>query len=318
MTPPLFVLGVSRSGTTLLRVILDRSPGLAIPDETFFIPQLAHRHSSPVDPESFLDDLRRLPRLAAWGVAADDLASRLRPGMSLAEALDAAFSAYAAKHGKPRWGDKTPMYMRHLDLLDRLFPAAQYVHLVRDGRDAALAFLDMPEGVVTRTWAHPRSPAGFACEWSIEVRRARALGQRLGPSRYLEVRYEDLVEDTAGVVEAVCAFAGVAFEPAMLEYSKAVDVSEKPHHQRLLQPPTRGVRDWRSQMSGEDARAFEAIAGDLLAELGYELSGPSREEPGPRARALLVWYRARMGAWNAASGALQRSPLWRRRHPPLF
>ncbi len=318
MTPPLFVLGVSRSGTTLLRVILDRSPGLAIPDETFFIPQLTHRHRSPVDPEKFLDDLRRLPRLAAWGVSADELASRLRPGMSVAEALDATFSAYAEKHGKPRWGDKTPMYMRHLGLLDRLFPDAQYVHLVRDGRDAALAFLDMPAGVVTKTWAHPRSSAGFACEWSTEVKRARALGRRLGQSRYLEIRYEDLVADTGGVVESVSAFAEIPFETSMLEYSQAVDVSEKPHHQRLLQPPTRGVRDWRSQMSEGDVLAFEAIAGDLLADLGYELLGRRREAPGVQARASLAWYRVRMGAWNRASGALQRSPLWRRRHPRLL
>lgn len=318
MSAPLFVLGVSRSGTTLLRVILDRSPGVAIPDETFFVPQLAHRHRSPVDPTSFLDDLRRLPRLAAWGVSADELASRLRPGMSVAEALDATFSSYAAKQGKPRWGDKTPMYMRHLDLLDGLFPDAQFVHLVRDGRDAALAFLDMPRGVVTRTWAHPRSPAGFACEWSTEVARARALGRRIGASRYFEIRYEDLVEDTAGVVESVCAFAGIPFEGAMLEYSKAVDVSEKPHHQRLLQPPTRGVRDWRSQMSDEDARSFEAIAGGVLADLGYELLGPRPDAPGARAKASIAWYRARMWAWNAASSALQRSPLWQRRHPRLF
>lgn len=318
MSPPLFVLGVSRSGTTLLRVILDRSPGLAIPDETFFIPQLAHRHRSPVDSGEFLDDLRRLPRLAAWGVSADDLAARLRPGMSVSEALDATFSAYAEKHAKPRWGDKTPMYMRHLGLIDRLFPDAQYVHLVRDGRDAALAFLDMPAGVVTRTWAHPRSAAGFACEWSTEVARARALGSRVGPSRYLEIRYEALVEDTPPVVESVCAFANVPFEPAMLEYSRAVDVSEKPHHQRLLQPPTKGVRDWRSQMSDGDVREFEAIAGGLLADLGYELRGPRAAGRSARARAALAWYRARMGVWNGASSALQRSPLWRRRHPRLF
>jgi hypothetical protein len=318
VSTPLFVLGVSRSGTTLLRVILDRSPGIAIPDETFFIPQLASRHRSPVDPERFLDDLRRLPRLAAWGVSPDDLRSRLRPGMSVGEALDATFSAYAAKHGKPRWGDKTPMYMRHLDLIERLFPDAQYVHLIRDGRDAALAFLDMPEGVVTRTWAHPLSAAGFACEWSTEVRRARSLGRRLGPGRYFELRYEDLVEDTAGVVESVCAFAGIPFDASMLEYATAVDVSEKPHHQRLLQPPTRGVRDWRSQMAEADVRAFEAIAGDLLADLGYELRGPRPDAPGARARASLAWYRTRMSAWNTASRAMQRSPLWRRRHPRLF
>ncbi|HET6624244.1 MAG TPA: sulfotransferase [Gaiellaceae bacterium] len=315
--PPLFVLGVSRSGTTMLRVILDRSPGIAIPDETFFVPQLAHRHRGIVDPDELLEDVRRLPRLAAWEVPLEDIAGRLRPGMTTGEALDAVFQAYAAKHGKPRWGDKTPMYMRHLGLIDRLFPDAQYVHLIRDGRDAALAFLDMPEGVVTRTWAHPRSPAGFACEWKTEVRRARGLGQRVGASRYHEVRYEDLVADTHAVVRSICTFAELPFEPAMLEFAGNVDVSAKPHHQRLLQPPTRGVRNWREQMSVEDVRAFEAVAGDLLAELGYEVRSGIRE-PTPRGRAALAWYRARMGAWNTAAYATQRSPLWRRRHAPLI
>ena len=123
--PPLFVLGVRRSGTTLLRVILDRSRGIAIPDETFFIPQLAHRHPGRVDVEAFLDDLRRLPRLVAWEVPVEDFAARLRPGMRTGDAIAAVFSAFAAKHGKPRWGDKTPMDMRHLALIDRLFPGAQ-------------------------------------------------------------------------------------------------------------------------------------------------------------------------------------------------
>ena len=318
MTAPLFILGVRRSGTTLLRVILDRSPGIAIPDETFFIPQLAHRQSSPVDPAEFLDDIRRLPRLAAWEVPAEDFAARLEAGMSVGDALSAVFSAYAAKHGKPRWGDKTPMYMRHLGLIEKLFPDAQYVHLIRDGRDAALAFLDMPEGVVTKTWAHPRSPAGFACEWRTEVRRARELGRRLGPSRHLEVRYEELIADTAGVVRSICEFAGLPFDREMLEYADAVDVSAKPHHQRLLQPPTRGVREWRAQMSRDDALAFEAIAGDLLGDLGYELLKPGSARRSAKAALPLAWYRMRMGAWNAAAYVAQRSPLWRRRHSLLL
>jgi hypothetical protein len=318
MTSPLFVLGVSRSGTTMLRVILDRSSGIAIPDETFFIPQLAHRHRGVVEPAELLEDLRRLPRLAAWDIPAGELVSRLRPGMTIGPALDAVFAVYSSKHGKPRWGDKTPMYMRHLGLIDRLFPDAQHVHLIRDGRDAALAFLDMPEGVVTRTWAHPRSPAGFACEWQTEVGRARELGRRLGPARYTEIRYEDLVTDTEAVVRSVCQFAGLPFEPEMLEYAGAVDVSAKPHHQRLLQPPTRGVRDWRTQMSRDDALAFERIAGDRLAELEYELLDPASSRPSRRAALPRVWYRMRMGAWNAAAYATQRSPLWRRRHRRLF
>jgi hypothetical protein len=314
---PLFVLGVSRSGTTLLRVILDRSPGLAIPDESFFVPLLARRHGWRIDRDRFLDDLSRLETLRAWGLSTGDVALRVRSGMETGAAIAAIFEAYAAAAGKPRWGDKTPMYMRHLGLVERLFPDAQYVHLVRDGRDAALSFLEMPVGTYTRTWAHPRTAAQFACLWRREVRDARDLGRRVGAGRYHEVRYEDLVAAPEESVERVCAFARLPFEPAMLEYPEAVDVSGKPHQQRLLLAPTQGVRSWRTDMGTADVRAFEAVAGDLLAELGYELAGGVPPRTSPRVVAARVEYDARLTAWNVAASAVQRSPLWRRRHPRL-
>lgn len=317
MTRPLIVLGVSRSGTTLLRVILDRSPGIAIPDESFFIPLLARRHGRTIDATRFLDDLSRMPTVRAWGLSVDDVAARVRSGMSTADAIAAIFETYAARAGKPRWGDKTPMYMRHLSLLERLFPDAQYVHLIRDGRDAALSFLQMPEGTFTRTWAHPRGAAEFACLWRKEVSDARALGRRVGRGRYYEVRYEDLVTAPPQVVSAVCEFAEIPFDPVMLEYTGAVDVSEKPHQQRLLQAPTAGVRSWRQDLSPDESRVFEAVAGDLLADLGYELVSPQSRRPSVRTRAARGWYDARLAAWNVTASALQRSPLWRRRHPRL-
>jgi Sulfotransferase family len=312
--PPLVVLGVSRSGTTLLRVILDRSPGLAIPDESFFVPLLARRHGRTVDADRFLDDVARIPTIRAWGLRPEDLAPRIRPGMATGAAIAAIFEAYAERAGKPRWGDKTPLYMRHLALLERLFPDAQYVHLVRDGRDAALSFLEMPEGTFTRTWAHPATPAQFACLWAKEVSDARALGRRVGTARYHEVRYEELVGDPQAVVAGICAFAGLEFGPDMLAYTDAVDVSEKPHQQRLLRPPTAGVRNWRADMAPDDVAAFEAIAGDLLRELGYDVTA-SRTTP--RAAATRLSYDVRLAAWNATASVLQRSPLWQRRHPRL-
>jgi LPS sulfotransferase NodH len=316
VTPPLIVLGVSRSGTTLLRIVLDRSPGLAIPDESFFVPLLARRHAKTAERDAFLDDVARVPTVRDWGLTPADVAPLLRPNMSTGEAIAAIFEAYAAKAGKPRWGDKTPMYMRHLDLLERLFPEAQYVHLVRDGRDAALSFLEMPEGTFTRTWAHPTTPARFACLWRKEIAGARALGRDVGSSRYLEVRYEALVADPTASIAAICAWAELPFDAAMLEYPGEVDVSAKPHQQRLLVPPTKGVRSWREEMSTTDIHAFEEIAGDLLAELGYEVANaaPPRSV---RAQAARAAYDVRLAAWKASAALLQRSPLWRHRHPRL-
>jgi hypothetical protein len=237
--------------------------------------------------------------------------------MTLGEAVGAVYETYAARRGKARWGDKTPMYMQYLPLLERLFPDARYVHLIRDGRDAALSFLQMPEGVVTKTWAHPRDAAGFACQWRTEVAAARALGRRAGASRYLELRYERLVEDPDSELRRTCTFAELPFEPEMLAYAGNVDVSRKPHQQSLKRPPTPGLRDWRNAMSPDDVAAFQEVAADLLANLGYPLADNAPREPTARGRRRLASYRALTAAWRASAYALQRSPLWRRRHPPL-
>ena len=313
MDAPLLILGVRRSGTTLLRVMLDRNPELAVPDESYFIPQLADRHAGKIDPDAFVDDLRRLPTLLEWGVDARDVRRRLRPGMPVGDAIGAVFESYAAAQGKPRWGDKTPMYMRHLTLLERLFPEARYVHLIRDGRDAALSFLQMPDGVVTKTWAHPTTAAGFACQWRTEVEAAQALGSRVGVGRYLEVRYEDLVESPELHLKGITDFAELSYDPGMLGYAGQVDLTGKPHQQSLVRPPTPGLRNWRRDLGGKDVEAFEAVAGKLLQSLGYELATPGR--PTPTSRAKLASFRARTAAYRAVSYGLRRSPLWRSRHP---
>ena len=307
----MIVLGVRRSGTTLLRVMLDRNPELAVPDESYFVPQLARRHRTPVDPAAFLDDLRRLPTLVDWGLSPASVQARLRPGMTTDDAIAAVFAAYAAERGKARWGDKTPLYMQHLDLLERLFPDARFVHLIRDGRDAALSFLSVPAGLMTEGWGHPQDAAGFACQWATEVASARELGARVGGQRYRELRYEALVADPEGELRAVCAFAGLEYDPAMLDYVGQTDSARKAHQQRLNEPPRQNVREWRTEMSESDRHAFEEVAGALLAELGYEV------EIRGTARGKLAAYRLRTGAWRGVGVLVQRSPLWSRRHPPL-
>src|SRR5215468_1311913 len=316
MDPPVIVLGVGRSGTTLLRVMLDRNTTLAIPYESFFVPQLAHRHWRRPDLDHFLDDLGRLRTLYDWGITPEDVRPRLREGMTTSEAIGAIFETYAERQGKLRWGDKTPLYMQQLPLLERLFPDAIWVHLGRDGRDAALSFLELPEGFSGRTWAQPHTVVQFAGRWRTEILAARQLGSHVG-GRYLELRYEDLVAEPERELQRVCEHASLPWEPQMLEYAGTSEVAEMPEHRNLAQPPTPGLRDWRNQMSRDDALAFEGVAGDVLQSSGYELLEPNVRYPNRQGRFELARFAALSWSWNATAAAYQWSPLWRRSHPVL-
>jgi hypothetical protein len=316
MAAPVIVLGVGRSGTTLLRVMLDRNSELAIPYESFFVTQLARRHGARPRLDAFLDDLGRLGTLREWKISPEDVRPRLQPGITTGEAIAAVFETYAERRGKPRWGDKTPLYMQHLPLLGRLFSDALWVHLVRDGRDAGLSFLALPPGFSGKTWAQPRTAAQFAARWRVEIEAARELGRRT-TGRYLELRYEELVAEPERELRRICDFASLPWESGMLEYAGTSDVAAMPAHRNLAQPPTPGLRDWRKEMPPDDARAFEEVAGDVLHAAGYELLEPAGRYPTARGRLELARFRALSSSWNATTAAYQRSPLWRRSHPPL-
>jgi hypothetical protein len=311
--PPVIVLGVSRSGTTLLKEMLDASSTLAIPSESYFIPQLWDRHGARPSTEAILEDLGRLARVREWGVAVGEVRDRLPAGATFSAVIEAVYACYAGARGKERFGDKTPTYMQHLELLERVFPGAQYVHIVRDGRDAALSFLAMRRRP-RFNWSRPRGVAGFACAWRLEVTRARRFGQTLAPGRYYELRYEDLVAEPSRRLAEVCAFLGLELEPAMLDYHRHVDPARLQDHPRLAEPPTPGTRRWRDEMRPPDVARFEAIAGDLLQELGYERAG-SCASRFARARAALdrAAFAARAGSWRASLALIRRSPAWRLR-----
>lgn len=302
MTAPVVILGVSRSGTTLLKEMLDRHSRLAVPTESYFIPQLWDRHGERPDPEAFRADLARLQRVREWGVRPEEL----RLGPTFGDCVQAVYRAYAEAQGKERFGDKTPAYMQHLELLERAFPGAQYVHLIRDGRDAALSFVAMRRRP-RFNWARPRGLLSFACQWRTEVEGAR----RFAPAgRYLELRYEDLVAEPERKLRDVCAFLGLEFEPGMLQYHR----EGLPDHPMLAEAPRPGRSRWREQLAPGQVERFEAVAGDLLAELGYERAFP---RPSARARARAAAERAAFAArtrsWHGALAVVRRTPAWRAR-----
>jgi hypothetical protein len=281
--PPLFVVGCGRSGSTLLRLMLDAHPSLAIPGESHFIPQLWRDFGGrrPVDANAITRALVATPHFGHWKIPEDAVWARVQTlrSPSFADVIEAAFLADADVHGKARWGDKTPIYVRSIPLLSRLWPDARFVHLIRDGRDVALSYLSLHWGPPT-IWAAAR-------KWRIDVDAGIRDGRPLGTSRYLEVRYESLVADPRDVLGSICAFAGLVFEEAMLDparregHETLAPEEGRAFHARSEREVEAGARDWRTQMTDDDVRAFESVAGPLLAGLGYERRFP---ETGARDR----------------------------------
>src|SRR5690349_12804662 len=198
----------------MLRLILDRSPDIAIPTESMILVDFANRrrHYGRLDSDAAFDrlaaDVWRHPKVREWRLPGRPPSRLGRVGEdAYRAALEAPFQAYAAMHGKPAWGDKTPLYVEHLDEVKRVFPEARILILVRDGRDVALSLLGVPFGPAN-VWA-------AAHTWRSAVRAvdrdARWLGDDL-----LTVRYEDLVADPAAVVPEICRFLEIAYEPGML------------------------------------------------------------------------------------------------------
>jgi hypothetical protein len=242
-----FVVGCSRSGTTLLRAMLDGHRELAVPPESHFALARSVR--------SLRRALARDPWFALWEIDAPDLR-----GLDCADAVRALFAAYAAARGKPRYADKTPHYVSHLPRLAARFLEARFVHVVRDGRDVALSLLQVPWG--------PDTVEEAALHWRRRVLEGRAAG--LPADRYREVRYEALVADPERELRALAAWLELEYDAAMLAYpGRPLRVPYPEHHRGLALAPTPELRDWRREMAPEDVARFEAVAGDALAELGY-------------------------------------------------
>ena len=310
---PVVILGVSRSGTTLLKEMLDQHSRLALPTESYFVPQLWDRHGERPERAAFLEDVGRLARIREWGLTPAAVEERLPAEPTFAEAIGAIYRAYADLRGKERYGDKTPSYMQRLDVLEKAFPGAQYVHLVRDGRDAALSFLAMRRRP-RFNWARPRGLLSFAAQWRRELEGARRLGARLGPGRYAELRYEDLVADPQAKLRELCAFLDLDWEPGLLEYHRGVDAGALADHPKLAEPPGAGRSDWRTQLAAAQQERFEAVAGPMLDAYGYERRFP-RPSPGAQTRAAAerAGLAARIWTWDVSLAAVRRSPAWRLR-----
>jgi Sulfotransferase family len=282
-----FVVGMNRSGTTLLRMMLDAHPQLTIPPETHFVPDLIKAVRKGGGPEAALAAMKAHREWEDFDVADEEALAWLRDAQGdPGESVRGFYRAYAARQGKPRWGEKTPRYVTSMRQIQRALPEARFVHVIRDGRDVALSVLD-------RTVRDIDAPH-VAKRWMRKIEKARATAPKL--THYGEIRYEDLITDTEPTLRRACELIDLDFDAAMLDYhersgdrlsemARALPADDRyqdlsverrmaTHAMTTKPPDSDRVSRWKRQMSEADRVAFEDVAGGMLAELGYETGVP--------------------------------------------
>lgn len=290
---PIFVVGCARSGTTLLQLMLHAHPRIAIPPETRFLTEAyAHRdrfgdlrrpdHLDALVDWLFSDPQQRLTR--DLGLDIEEFRARAhREEPTLGTILGLVFRMYAERWDKPRWGDKRPSYFQHIDELLSLFPDAQLIHLIRDGRDCVASLKHMP-------WWSSGS-IGAMQNWVAAMRVGARCRRRLRADQYHELYYEDLVADPGTEVARLCAFLDEPFDQAMLEPAEVAESAvprrkRKRHHARTTQGISdRAVGRWSDDLDPWELDLMEAVAARHLRHHGYRLEHPRRPVPPPLALA---------------------------------
>ena len=257
---PVVLGGCGRSGTTLLRMMLDSHRHICCGPESSVFRRRA------VAPDALAD---------RFGLAHEDVRRIYRSATSRPALIEAFARLCMQAAGKQRWAEKTPRNISRIGEIFRWFPEARFVHVLRDGRDVACSLRTHPRFEVVDGKPIPtgvRKPiAGCARRWVHDVESSR---RWWGDARFMTVRYEDLVLSPRPALERLMTFIGEVWDEGMLAHASA----DSPFRDatRFAQSPealgavtTTSLSRWQRDLDERDKRIFKRIAGPLLVELGY-------------------------------------------------
>jgi hypothetical protein len=280
MTSPIFVVGANRSGTTLVRLILNAHSQIAIPDElTYFGPTI---HGIPLDHwrrpnldaaayEAFIDQFLEtncatLSKDLDLTDVKDDI---LSAPPSLRTPYQTVLEAWANHHGKARWGEKTPANLFYVDYMLEMFPDARFIYVVRDPR-AGVASMQrvsfFPDDVVFNAlnrYKHWR--AGH-----------RYLNASVPPTQRMTIRYEDLVQAPDETVCRICTFLDEPFEASMLDFYEDAerymgDEAASNFNKAATTPISSDrIHNWCNRLTPAEVATIQSICTAEMDEFGYE------------------------------------------------
>lgn len=274
---PILMIGTQRSGSNLLRLMLNQLPEVAAPHPPHILQRLMPMVVGYGDLERdanfarLVDDVCQLVELnpVPWeGVTLDraDVARRCR-ARSLVAVFGAVYDVLAEAWQKSTWCCKSLANINYLEDIENYFGNdARYIYLFRDGRDVALSFRKAVVG--EKHFYH------IAREWGSTQRLALKMRERIDPKRFFNVRYEDLTADPEPTMKGMCKFLGYRYTSSMLDFHRTEEAKKAAGSSELWGNVVNPVmannsRKFLREASAEDVRIFELEAGDVLDALGY-------------------------------------------------
>lgn len=257
---PIFVGGAGRSGTTLLRVILDSHPNIACGPELKVTPILAELwHGFQTTHQ---------PSLKEYFLNHADI------NQIFEQIILALVEKYRIEAGKKRIAEKSPNNVFFFQHLSHIFPKSPLIHVIRDGRDVVCSLLTM-------NWINPQTgqPIDYtrnarkAAEYwvgAVQAGRKASKVPSISP-KYMELRYEDVVSDPAPTLKKLFSFINESWDPIVLKfYEQDRNLAGESSAEQVSKPLyTKALGRWEKDLTDEDKQVVKEIAGDLLIEIGY-------------------------------------------------
>ncbi len=279
-----FIIGNPRSGTTLLRLMLNRHPMMVVPPEAGFLVWLHKEFGERFEVNQFINRLRTTKKIENWKLDFEELTEILmekNPG-SYSELMDAVYIYYyncvLNRRNVKQVGDKNNYYLNHINLLNELYPEAKYIHIIRDGRSVAVSYKNIMKKKIDNKHA-PRLATDMreiAAEWRSNVLKVEKSFSEIKKDLCTTVRFEDLVNDPGDVLKNICSFLGISFAREMLGYyqTQAADGLEPPAYfnwkEKNTLPIIKEEANRYQELSNNEIYEFEKINGSLLERLGYK------------------------------------------------
>ncbi|MFH0896203.1 MAG: sulfotransferase [Bacteroidota bacterium] len=293
--PIFFIIGRTRSGTTLLRTLFDAHPNVTIPVECpfiggYYLSYGKRKHWNAQRFERFVDYLMKTRKFSTLNISREQLLSHLLPlagTVSYATICKTIISLYPSVFPKEEiqiLGDKNPVYSLYFRYLPLIFPEARYIHLVRDYRDQILSTKAVDFEF--------HNTAIIAYKWKKSVRILER-AKKKNPELFHTVKYEDLTADPVIQVQNICRFLNIPYQSSMLSFHEKKEGLEKEyskysietHHKSLIQPiNTRKVDLWKNQLSEREINMADQVAGKWSEKMGYD-----RNYNGFN---LIIWFRS--------------------------